>query len=138
MNEFGLFGFAMTNDTQDLYIDDAGNLGVVSGPDCMSDNIETSCKLWLTEYDYDQSIGVAYLTMLGNPHADSALLNAQYTNAILNPNKYLTQSQYNEFGINSIQSLVFDLDSESRQLQMNATVLLNNNTTLEVSVDVGS
>ena len=133
MND-GLVGFAMTKDTQDMFIDEAGNLGVVSGIDCMSDNLQTNCKLWIKEYDYDTTIGVAYKTIIGNPHVNSTTLNTQFTNALLLSNNYLTQAQQSAFGINSVQSLTFSEDSQTRQLIMNATVLLNNNTAIQVEI----
>ncbi len=129
----GLIGFAM-DDNQDMFIDESGNLGVVSGADCMSDNLQTNCKLWISEYEYDTTIGIPYKTIIGNPHVNSTTLNTQYTNALLLSNKYLTQAQQSAFGINSIQSLTFSEDSKSRELIMNATVLLNNNTTIQVEV----
>ena len=131
----GLIGFAMTKDgTQDMFIDDAGNLGIVSGADCMSDNLETSCKLWAREYAYDTTIGVPYLTIIGNPSVNSTTLNTQFTNALLLPNKYLTIDQQKAFGINSIQTLAFSEDSIARNLKINATVLLNNNTAIQVEI----
>ncbi len=133
MND-GLVGFAMTEDTQDMFIDEAGNLGVVSGIDCMSDNLQTSCELWIKEYDYDTTIGVAYLTIKGNPHVNSTTLNTQFTNALLLPNRYLTRAQQKAFGINSVQSLVFNEDNTSRELLMSATVLLNNNTAIQIEI----
>lgn len=130
----GLIGFAMTADTQDMFIDEAGNLGIVSGIDCMADNLKTSCKLWIKEYDYDTTIGIPYLTIIGNPHVNSTTLNTQYTNALLLPNNYLTQAQQSKFGINSIPSLTFSENSISRELKMQATVLLNNNTAIQVEL----
>lgn len=132
MNE-GLVGFAM-DENQDMFIDEAGNLGIVNGADCMSDNLQTNCKLWINEYDYDTTIGIPYKTIIGNPHVNSTTLNTQYTNALLLSNNYLTQAQQSAFGINSIQSLVFSEDNQSRKLIMNATVLLNNNTEIQVEV----
>lgn len=133
MNE-GLIGFAMTKDTQDMFIDEAGNLGVVSGADCMADNLKTNCKLWIKEYEYDTTIGIPYLTIIGNPHVNSTTLNTQYTNALLLSNNYLTQAQQSAFGINSIKSLVFSEDNTTRELTMNAEVLLNNNTSIQIEV----
>jgi hypothetical protein len=130
----GLVGFAMTKDTQDMFIDEAGNLGIVGGIDCMADNLKTNCKLWIKEYDYDTIIGVPYQTIIGNPHVNSTTLNTHFTNALLLSNKYLTQAQQSAFGINSTQSLVFSEDNTTRELLMNATVLLNNNTAIQVEI----
>jgi hypothetical protein len=133
----GLIGFAMTTDgTQDMFTDAAGNLGIVSGPDCMSDNIETNCKLWATEYAYDTNIGITYGVIIGNPHADITLINTQYNNAILLSNNYLTISQYNAFGINAITSLTFNVDNTTRLMNLDATVLLNNNTALQIELEI--
>lgn len=130
----GLIGFAMTRDTQDMFMDEAGNLGIVSGIDCMSDNLQTNCKLWIREYDYDTTIGIPFLTIIGNPHVNSTTLNTQFTNALLLSNNYLTQAQQSAFGINSVQSLVFSEDNQTRELIMNAVVLLNNNTAIQIQI----
>ncbi len=130
----GLVGFAMTSDTQDMFIDEAGNLGIVSGINCMSDNLQTNCKLWIREYEYDTTIGIPYKTIIGNPHIGVTILNTQYTNALLLSNNYLTQAQQSKFGINSVQSLTFGGDSQVRELGVDAVVLLNSNTAIQVEL----
>ena len=117
-----------------MFIDDAGNLGVVSGADCMSDNLKTNCKLWAKEYAYDTTIGVPYLTIIGNPNINSTTLDTQFTNALLLSNNYLTISQQKAFGINFVQTLTFSKDSITRNLKINATVLLNNNTAIQMEI----
>ena len=135
----GLIGFAMSDDnTQDWYLDDGGNIALSTGANCMSDNIETSCKLWLREYEYDTTIGIPYLTIFGNPHINNSFLKTQYSRAILSPNDYLTQTQYTQFGISVIDTLDFALNTAIRDLTIKSNVLLNNNSLLGINVNVGN
>ena len=68
--------------TWDLCLDSSGHIAVATGAYSVAQNVASACRLWLGEYWYDTTLGVPWLTVLGQP-ASVALIKSLMERAAL-------------------------------------------------------
>ena len=117
----------------DIYLNESNDIAIVSDVDDMISAVTSSLKLWLKEYDYDISLGVNYNNILNNPHLTSEIIDYAIRKAILLPNQYLTDLAKSKYGIKTIQSIDYTINTLTRIITINAIILLNNKKTIAVS-----
>lgn len=58
----------------DLVLDASGNLGITTGPQAVSQDVASACKLFAQDLYYDQTRGIPYRAqVLGLPYAPAIL-----------------------------------------------------------------
>ena len=125
-----------TDENNDLYLDDSGDLATVDGEYDLIQTISSSLKLWLGEYEYDTTVGVMYNQIYSNPHLLPEFIDYNIKIAIMSPNDFLTADNLALYGVKNINSLDYNLDRSTRVMTVTAEILLNNgnNNTIEVQL----
>lgn len=118
----------------DIYIDEGGNLVLCSGTEMIKNAIATNLWLWISEYEYNTTIGVPYKTILGNPNVDQSYIQYHVTKAIFQVNTTLPPATLAIYGIKSVNIDSYEFIKESRRLVVNITATLNNGSTVGVIV----
>lgn len=73
----------------DTYLDDEKNIAFIFGVDSVSQTVQNAISLWKGEYQYNITLGIPWLNILGNP-LNKLLINTYIRNAVLNVN-YVTK-----------------------------------------------
>jgi hypothetical protein len=130
MNQFAVKTFTDNLGKQhinDLYMLPNGQLAIVSDFDCVIQSITSALQLWLKEYSYNQSDGVPYGIILGNPAIKNALVSFQIKKAILSVNNSMNKEQLSKFGVKKIRNVIYGLNKTTRNFTLSANVVFNNN-----------
>ena len=125
---------SFNNHLNDLYMLENGQLATVDGAYDILQSIKCAILLWIGEYDFDTQLGVPYKIILGNPGSNGALIEFQIRRAIFSVNDAMTTEQLAIFGIDKIQSLNFSFNQTTRGVILQAVLLLNNRSRIEVNI----
>ncbi len=128
-----MINFALNN-TNDIYLDKNNNLAVVNNIDAVAQTIRETLKLWLGEYDFDITLGMPYNSILGNPTIDNSKVTYFLNKNINTINKYISQTDLPTLGIKKVVSVKYNLDKIHRKMNIQITIILNSNTSIEVNL----
>lgn len=125
-----------TNENNDLYLDTNNDLAIVSEVLDLVQSVEAAIRLWLKEYEYNTSIGINYKQIYSNPNLLPEVIDYNLTTAIMSVNTFLTTENLKSYGIKKINSLDYKLNRDTRVMQVTAEILLNNNTTQNIGINI--
>lgn len=109
----------------DSYLDSNNNIAIISGVDSVSQTVSNALKLWLSEYQFDTTIGIPWFNILGEKF-----------NQLL-VNTYIEQSVLSLPYVDSIVSINYIFDNEKRSVIINLVFLTTASTNpQEVNVDI--
>ena len=91
----------------DTYLDEYGNIAIVSGVLAIQQNVKSAVRLWRGESDFDDTKGVQYCNILGE-QLDDILLRDELETAILGVDgvsrvislDYITDNQVRKYTVN--------------------------------------
>ncbi len=97
---------------EDTYLDANNNIAMIFGVDSVAQTVKNAISLWQAEYQFDTTIGIPWLNILGQL-SNQLLLNSYIQNSVLAV-PYVT----------NIISIDYNQENSSRRLQV--TVKYNN------------
>ena len=113
-----MIDFALIND--DLAVDNNGNFIFVENEYCVSQTIVTALKLFIGEYEYNQTLGISWLLAMEKGYSQLPLLQYQTQNTINSMNDYIPDDSLKIKKILSYNSRFID----NRTLNINAELQL--------------
>ena len=113
-----MIDFALIND--DLAVDNNGNFIFVENEYCVSQTIVTALKLFIGEYEYNQTLGISWLLAMEKGYSQLPLLQYQTQNTINSMNDYIPDDSLKIKKILSYNSSFID----NRTLNINAELQL--------------
>ncbi len=90
------------DENHDTYLDDLGQIAILTGNSAVSQTVTTALSLWLGEYLYNTSLGVNYQLILGELD-NTPFISAQFRQTVLGV-KYVA----------NIQNMSFKFDTKTR------------------------
>lgn len=118
----------------DIYMDSSGNLATVNGVTDLIQTIKNALWLWIKEYEFNTKIGLSYLGVFNNNSNNVGIFTQQIEDAILQCNDYLTEDQYNAYGIKSVDSIDYAVNETTRKVVINVHITLNDGTQRNIIV----
>lgn len=70
------------NKEGDSYLDNNGNIAIITGIDSVSQTVSNALQLWLGEYQFDTTLGIPWYNILGDKF-NRLLVNNYITDEIL-------------------------------------------------------
>lgn len=73
------------NNSNDTYLDETGQIAIVTDEKDIIQNAQTNLRLFTGEYEFDVSIGVAWMSIYGEQYSNTLIqfINAQFTQNLL-------------------------------------------------------
>ena len=122
--------FALVNN--DLAVDNSGNFILVTDAYCISQMIDCALKLFIGEYEYNQTLGISWVVALEFGFTQIPLIEYQLTTTVYNLNNYITQPDLKITNVTALQAVL----NQQRSLSITGTVILANQTVIEVQTNV--
>jgi hypothetical protein len=113
----------------DLYLDSSGNIATIGGLNDLLQTVKNSLWLWIAEYEFDTTIGIAYK----GASTGNGVFQSQVEAMILLCNDYLTPLQYQTYGISAVTRISYEVDRENRILIITVILALNNGQNITIS-----
>ena len=115
----------------DWYLDETNNIAIISGVEAVKQIVISLLRLWIGEYDFDNTIGMIYKPLIEQKKLDTNLFSFAIETNIFLANKYITDNQYK---IKSISELTFNLNKINRNCNIQCHIFLENKQNFEVNI----
>jgi hypothetical protein len=115
----------------DLAMDDNGNLLFVQDANCINQMIVTALKLFIGEYEYNNQLGIAWVTGMQTGYEDIPILQYQVQQTINSLNNYINDDNLK---ITDVQQTNFSFDVK-RNLILTVQVQLANGQVLGINTN---
>lgn len=118
----------------DSYLDENGQIAIVSGKYEVAQAQVSNLKLWRGECDYDKSNGVNYLFIFNKDNITTEEMDYFIQTASFKVNDNLDADTLAQYGIKEITSIDYTLDKNQKILNIKIKEILNSGQNLEVTV----
>lgn len=115
----------------DLGMDANYNLIFVQDADCINQMIECSLRLFISEYEFNDTLGISWVVGMEYGYGEIPLLQYQVQQTINSLNNYINEPTLK---ITSVQQTNFTFTPD-RKLNLNTRVILANGTTLGIDIN---
>lgn len=116
----------------DLAVDHLGNFITVSGAECISQMTCCAYKMFIGEYEYNNSLGISWVIAMESGSGQFPVVQYQLQKTTLNLNNYIAEP---ELKIKNVSTINVDFNM-NRQLIINAQEVLANGDVIGINTNV--
>jgi hypothetical protein len=115
-----------SNGSQDIYLDENGQIAFVTGQQYTAQRIKTRLQLFLGEWAYDTSQGVPWLEVVFAKPADIVTIEAVIKNTILETPNVISLLSYSDQLVRKIREYIVQFSANTTEGTIEDTLDLTN------------